>query len=184
MAAVGLAMVRELLPSNQPESDAATKLRLELLGEIVAAVGPERFIRAVKDAIKVSRSRWDCSIARVRECAGMRYEPPQSRVAAAWDLVTSLFLNHCRMDAEGRYRLEEKVVLVDGVAEVTLVPDVPPTVLRAVQALGGWGGLAEAHPTYWAAKFNQFKEFFHEDTEGSSSLCVDSRPASSLEKVR
>ena len=148
-AAIGLTAIREMLPSNQPESDAATKLRLELLGEIVAAVGPERFIRAVKDAIKVSRSRWDCSIARVRECAGMRYEPPQSRVAAAWDLVTSLFLNHCRMDAEGRYRLEEKVVLKDGVAEVTPVPDVPPTVLRAVQALGGWSGLAGAYPEYW-----------------------------------
>ena len=87
VAAVGLAMVREFFPTNQPESDAAARLRIELLAEVVAVVGPDRFRQAVRDAIAVSRSRWDCSVVRIREMAGLRYEPPQSRVAAAKALV-------------------------------------------------------------------------------------------------
>jgi len=162
MAAVGLAMVREFFPTNQPESDAAARLRIELLAEVVAAVGSERFLRAVRDAIAVSRSRWDCSVARIREMAGLRYEPPQSRVAVAWDFATQTFLNHARLDPEGRYRLEEKVVLRDGVAEVTPIPLVPPAVLRAVQALGGWSALADT--SNWSFRYKDFRELYRDDS--------------------
>ena len=170
VAATGLTAIREMFPSQHAESDAAVKLRVELLAEVVAAVGPDRFLRAVKDAISVSKSRWDCSVAKIRECAGLRYEPPQSRTAAMWDLVTQVFLNHVRMDPEGRYRLEEKIVLRDGVAEVTPVPDIPTAVMKAVQALGGWGGLAEAHPSFWGQRYKQFQDLYHEE---STSLRVD-----------
>jgi len=162
MAAVGLAMVREFFPTNQPESDAAARLRIELLAEVVDAVGYEHFLRAVRDAIAVSRSRWDCSVARIREMAGLRYEPPQSRVAAAWDFATQTFLNHARLDPEGRYRLEEKVVLRDGVAEVTPIPLVPQAVLRAVQALGGWSALADT--SNWSFRYKDFRELYRDDS--------------------
>ena len=154
-------LVREFFPTNQPESLAATALRLELLTEVVATVGPERFLRAVKDAIAVSRNRWDCSVARIREMAGIRHEPPQSRVAAAWEFATQTFINHCRLDPEGRYRLEEKVVLHNSVAEVTPVPLIPPAILRAIQALGGWSALADT--SNWSYRFKDFRELFHED---------------------
>jgi len=162
IAATGLQIIREFFPTNQPESDAAARLRIELLAEVVAAVGSERFLRAVRDAIAVSRSRWDCSVARIREMAGLRYEPPQSRVAVAWDFATQTFLNHARLDPEGRYRLEEKVVLRDGVAEVTPIPLVPPAVLRAVQALGGWSALADT--SNWSFRYKDFRELYRDDS--------------------
>ena len=162
IAATGLQIIREFFPTNQPESDAAARLRIELLAEVVAAVGSERFLRAVRDAIAVSRSRWDCSVAKIREMAGLRYEPPQSRVAAAWDFATQTFLNHARLDPEGRYRLEEKVVLRDGVAEVTPIPLVPPAVLRAVQALGGWSALADT--SNWSFRYKDFRELYRDDS--------------------
>jgi len=168
VAAVGLAAIREMFPTNQPESDAAARLRIELLAEIVALVGPDRYQRAVRDAIAVSRSRWDCSVARIREMAGLRYEPPQSRVAAAWDFTCQTFLNHARLDPEGRYRLEEKVVLRDGVAEVTPIPDVPLAVWRAVQAMGGWSALAD--PSNWSFRFKDFKELYCESNPRIDAL--------------
>jgi hypothetical protein len=176
IAATGLQIIREFFPTNQPESDAAARLRIELLAEVVAAVGSERFLRAVRDAIAVSRSRWDCSVAKIREMAGLRYEPPQSRVAAAWDFATQTFLNHARLDPEGRYRLEEKVVLRDGVAEVTPIPLVPPAVLRAVQALGGWSALADT--SNWSYRFKDFRELYTENPNPH----ID-RPGSDLERA-
>ena len=139
-------------------------------------------MQAVKAAIAVSKSRWDCSVSRIREMAGLRYEPPQSRMAAAWDMLTQVFLDHCRMDGNGSYRLEEKIVLRDGVAEVTPVPEVPPAVMRAVRALGGWNGLAEAWPKQWSYKLRDFKELYSEDQP--VSLRVDSPRGSDLERMR
>jgi len=168
VAAVGLAAIREMFPTTQPESDAAARLRIELLAEVVAIVGPERYRQAVRDAIAVSRSRWDCSVARIREMAGLRYEPPQSRVAAAWNFATQTFLNHARLDPEGRYRLEEKVVLRDGVAEVTPIPDVPLAVWRAVQGMGGWSALADT--SNWSFRFKDFKDLYCESSPRIDSL--------------
>lgn len=170
LAAVGISLIKETFPSNQTESEQAAELRLELFAELVEQVGEQRFVRAVRDTIKVSHRRWDCSVARVREMAGLKWTPPATSVAIAWQLVTRVFLDHCRVDADGNYRLEEKVVNVDGAARVTPVPEIPPAVKRAIQCLGGWAALAEAHPEFWGQRWNQFKEFYSEDT----GLCVDS----------
>ena len=113
LAAVGISLIKETFPSNQTESEQAAELRLELFAELVEQVGEQRFVRAVRDTIKVSHRRWDCSVARVREMAGLKWTPPATSVAIAWQLVTRVFLDHCRVDADGNYRLEEKVVNVD-----------------------------------------------------------------------
>ena len=180
LAAVALTLIREVFPSAQPESDEAAKLRLELLAEIADAVGEYRFVKAVRSAIKVSHKRWDCSIARIREFAGLRFVPEPSPAAKAWELITQVFIDHCRSDADGNYHLEEKVTIVDGKAKVTPVPEIPPAAKRAIQCLGGWAALAEAFPEYWGQRWNQFKEFF----DGDSSPRIDSRPSTDLERVR
>lgn len=156
-------------------------MRLELLADLVREVGAERFMAAVRQTITISKSRWECTVARVREMAGLRYVAQPSPAALAWETVTRVFIDHCRPDENGRYRLEEKVVLVDGKAHVIPVPEIPASVLRAVQGLGGWGGLAEAWPTFWQMKLKDFRDLYHED---NSSLCVDLRPVSDLEKVK
>jgi hypothetical protein len=160
-------------------SDEATQLRLELMAEVAEAVGEQRFIRAIRDAIKVSHRRWDCSVARIREMAGLKWTPPLSATAEAWQLVTRVFIDHCRVDADGNYRLEEKVVNVDGKAQVTPVPEIPLEVKRAIAGLGGWAALAESFPEYWQQKYSAFKELYCED---EPSLRIDS--GSGLERAR
>ena len=165
---------------QQKVSDEAAQLRLELMAEIAAEVGEQHFVHAVRNAIKISHRRWDVSIARIREMAGLRFVPEPSPAAKAWELVTHVFVNHCRVDADGNYRLETKTVIRDGKAEETPVPAISPAVKRAVQALGGWAALAESFPEYWQQKYGAFKELFHED---DVSPRMD-RPASSLERVK
>lgn len=173
--------MRETFPSQQQESDDATKLRLELLAELAEEIGEQRFVRAVKDAIKVSHRRWDCSVARVREMAGLKWTPPPSNAALAWEFVTQTFLNHCRTDGDGNYRLEIKVVRgEDELAKIIGVPEIPPPVKRAIQGLGGWAALAEAWPEYWSQKLRDFKDLYHED---ESSPYRD-RGLAELERVK
>lgn len=126
LAAVGLSLIREIFPMQQADSDEAAKLRLELMAELAEQVGEQRFVKAVRDTIKVSHRRWDCSIARIREMAGLKYVPEPSAVALAWRFVTDFYLNHVRPDPRGtgNYVFEEKVVNVDGVAKVTPVPEI------------------------------------------------------------
>ena len=180
LATVASALIDETFPTQQKMSDEAAKLRLELLAEVAEEVGEQRFVQAVRNAIKVSHKKWDCSIARIREMAGLRFVPEPSPAAKAWELVTQVFIDHCRSDADGNYHLEEKVTIVDGKAKVTPVPEISPAVKRAIQCLGGWAALAEAHPEYWGQRWNQFKEFY----DGNSSPRVDSRPSTDLERVR
>lgn len=180
LAAVGLTLVREMFPWNITESDEAAKLRLELMAEIAEEVGERRFVQAVRDAIKVSHKRWDVSVARVREMAGLRWTPQPSPAAQAWQFVTQVFIEHCRPDGDGNYRLEEKIVNFSGTARVFSVPEIPSAIKRAIRSLGGWAALAESHPEYWTQKFNQFKELYSED----ASPRIDSRPGSELEKVK
>ena len=179
LAAVGMTLIREMFPTQQQESDEAAKLRLELMAEIADAVGEVRFVKAVRDAIKVSHRRWDCSVARIREMAGLKWTPPISASAEAWQLVTRVFIDHCRTDGDGNYRLEEKVVNVNGRAQVTPVPEIPMALKMAIQCLGGWAALAESHPEYWGQKANQFKEFY---CENAASLRIDSK-GSELERA-
>ena len=181
LAAVGLTLIREMFPSNQPESDEAAKLRLELMAEIAEQVGEQRFVQAVRGAIKVSHRRWDVSVARVREMAGLRWTPEPSPAAQAWELVTRVFIDHCRTDSNGNYHLEEKVTLVDGKAKVMPVPEIPQAVKRAIQCLGGWAALAEAFPEFWGQRWKQFEQFYSED---APSLRIDSRPGSDLVRVK
>lgn len=179
LATVALALINETFPAQQKMSDEATQLRLEQLAEIAEQVGEQRFVKAVRDTIKVSHRRWDCSIARVREMAGLKWTPPISAAAEAWSMVTRIFIDHCRTDGDGNYRLEEKVVNVDGKAQVTPVPEIPLAVKRAIQGLGGWAALAESWPEYWSAKLRDFRDLYHED---EPSLRIDS--GSELERAR
>lgn len=161
---MAVALIRETFPSQQQESDAAAELRMELLAELVEEVGEQRFVRAVRDTIKVSHRRWDCSVARVREMAGLKWSPPPSNAALAWEFVTQTFLNHCKTDGDGNYRLEIKVVRGDdGLARIIGVPEIPLPVKRAIQGLGGWAALAEAWPEYWQQRYKMFQDLYHED---------------------
>lgn len=156
-AAVGTLYVKELFPVATPESDMAAKLRLELMTEIAAEVGPENFLRAVRKAISLSRSRYDCTIRRIRECAGLSVEP-ESPAAAAWSLVTRVFDDHCRLGWDGNYHLEKKVVLVNDRAKVMEVPEVSEAAMRAIRGLGGWGALADR--SAWSYRYRDFKELY------------------------
>lgn len=180
LATVASALIDETFVSNQKMSDEAAKLRLELLAEVAEEVGEQRFVQAVRKAISVSHKRWDCSVARIRELAGLRFVPEPSPAAQMWDLITQVFIDHCRVNQDGNYRLEEKVTIVDGKARVTPVPDISPAAKRAIQCLGGWAALAESFPEYWAQKWTQFREFYSEDV----SPRVDLRPPTELERVR
>jgi hypothetical protein len=181
LATVASALIDETFPTQQKISDEATKLRLELLAEVAEEVGEQRFVQAVRNSIKVSHKKWDCSIARIRELAGLRFAPEPSPAAQMWELVTQVFIDHCRSDADGNYRLEEKITIVDGKAKVTPVPEIPPAAKRAIQCLGGWAALAESWPEFWQTKFRDFRELYH---EVDYSPRVDSRPSTDLARVK
>ncbi len=180
-AKVAWQAVREIFPVQGIESEFSLKLRLKLMAQICEEVGRDRFMEAVEKAISVSFGRYAVNPARIRECAGLRWTPPPSAAATAWDLVTRVFIDHCRTDSNGNYHLEEKVTLVDGKAKVTPVPEIPLAVKRAIQCLGGWAALAEAWPEFFTQKFNIFKELYSED---APSLRIDSRPGSDLARVK
>lgn len=153
---MGISAIREFFPTNQPESDAAAKLRLELMGDIVKTVGPELFEIAVKTAISISKSRWDCSVARVRECAGLSNKPTPAPAMKAWSLVTELVQRHVRPGMEGGYRLEPYTYRKgEEVLEIP-VPIIPEPVLAAVRCLGGWGALWVTEPAYWPQRMRDF----------------------------
>ncbi len=165
-------MVREMFPVNQIESDAAAKLRLELMGNIVRAVGPELFLIAVKTAISISKSRWDCSVARVRECAGLSNAPTPAPAMKAWVLVTEIVQRHVREAPEGGFRLEPYTYRVNGDVVTVPVPTIPEPVLTAVRCLGGWGALWSTEPAYWPQRMRDFCHLYDE-----SSLKRDSNGA-------
>lgn len=165
-AAVGWQLVREVLPSQYQESDLALKLRLKLLGELVAEVGEARFMRAVEKAISVSHSRHQVTVARIREIAGLVYSPPRQPATVAWEQLIQVFLDHCRTDPDGNYRLEDKVKNVDGAAVIVPVPRLPEATLHALRSIGGWAGLAEAWPEFAGARLKEFREFYVADSPG------------------
>lgn len=156
MAAIGVIAIKEMFPTQQPESDAAAKLRLELMGEIVEAVGPDAFVAAVRKAISISKSRWDCSVARVRECAGLSNAPEPSPAMKAWALVTDVVRRHVRPGAEGGYVLEPYVYRRDGEVHTFAVPTISEPVASAVRCLGGWGALWSTDPAYWPQRMRDF----------------------------
>lgn len=135
-------------------------MRLKLLGQLVDEIGETRYMRAIEKAISISHNRWQVTVARIRECAGLYYVPPRQPAAVAWAHIIQVFIDHVRTDGNGNYVLEEKVRNVDGKAVVTPVPAVPAASLRAIRSLGGWAAIAEAWPEYTAQRFREFKDLY------------------------
>lgn len=163
VAKVGYQLVREcfpLGPNQKEDSDLAVRTKIKLLAEVVEAVGPERFLRAVEQAIAVSPNRFQVSVARIREMAGLFYTPPRHPAVIAWETVIQVFLDHVRPNGDGNYQLENKVRIVDGIAVVTQPPAVPAASMKALRSIGGWAALAEAWPEWTAQTFKNFREFF------------------------
>jgi hypothetical protein len=171
-AKVAWQAAREIFPSQNKESEFSLRLRIKLMAQICEEIGPDRFMEAVEKAISVSFGRYAVSPAKIRECAGLKWTPPPSAAATAWQFVTDFYLNHVRPDPKGtgNYVFEEKIVNFGGVARVFPVPEIPPAVSRAIRAIGGWAAIAEAWPEFIGQRYGQFKEFYHEDGTG---LCVD-----------
>jgi hypothetical protein len=159
IAAKGWQLVRELLPAPI-ESDGALRMRLDFLKEILYEVGQERFVEAVKQAIRISQYRSQVTVARIRQCAGLSMSETISPAVHAWTLVTTIVTRHVGYDANGCAVLEPKVRLVDGKAQVEPVPEIPESVREAVKLMGGWGNLKDSYPNWWGSKFVQFKEVF------------------------
>lgn len=167
VAAVGWTLVREvfpLSPTQQRESDLALKLRLKLLAEVVREVGPDRFMAAVEKTIAVSPNRFHCTVARIREMAGLMYQPPRQPAAVAWEQLVQVFVDHVRTDANGNYRPEERVRIVDGETIVTPAPALPEATQRALRSLGGWAAIAEAWPEYIGQKYRDFCSLYEPDS--------------------
>jgi hypothetical protein len=160
VAVSGWQLVREML-AGQPESDEVLRVRITFFKEIIRQVGPEKFIDAIKDAIRISKFRNEVTIARVRECAGLSLAPTKSPCVVAWELVTTIVVNHLNRNAAGLVVYEDKVVMCDGVPTVRPVPNIPVSVQKTVDMLGGWSSLWEAYATgYWGARFQQFREIY------------------------
>jgi hypothetical protein len=178
VAAMGLTLVREFFPTTQNnDSDIAVKLRLELMANIVKEIGPERFIEAVKQAISISASRYECSIKRIRECAGLKTTPEPNPAMRAWLLVVEVLHRHVRPGPDGGYRLEASVIFQGGEYVTIPVPTIPEPVSRAVRAIGGWGALVETEPAYIAQRMRDFCAVYSEN----DSLSIDRQ--GKLEKV-
>lgn len=158
--------MRELFPVSQEESDFALKLRLELLAKIVLKVGAENFIAAVKLAISQSRGRYDVTILRISECAGITRTAEPSPAMKAWAIVAYIVRNHVKQAPEGGWRLETHVVgrFLDGEWKhhEEPVPFVPLPIKNAVNALGGWAALAETEPVYWSQRMRDFTAVYDE----------------------
>lgn len=160
VAAVGLTLIREFFPIQQSESDLATRVRLELLAEIVAEVGEAKFIAAVKQTLKISRNRYECTVLRIRECCGLPWTPPLSPASAAWAFATKVFTEHARTNAEGQYVLEPRYTRSEGKVTITPPPHIPASVKRAIDAMGGWGALADR--SVWGYRMRDFRDLYAE----------------------
>ena len=160
VAAVGLQIVREIFPVREKESDLATRLRLEMLVDVVNAVGPDRFLEAVKQAITISDSRYHCTIRKIRQCAGLKEPKFVDPAYAAWELVTEIVKKHVRRTDEDGYRMEPYVYLDGDKAVTKPIPTIPDPVLKAVRALGGWQALATTPPEFWAQRMKDFVNLY------------------------
>jgi|SRR5579863_4578642 len=177
VAAIAYSLIREVFPTAQNnDSDVAVKLRLELLADIVREIGPEHFMAAIKQAVSISANRYECSIKRVRECAGLKTTPEPNPAMRAWLLVIDVVHRHVRPGPDGGYRLESSVIFQGGEYITIPVPTIPEPVSRAVRAIGGWGALVETEPAYIAQRMRDFCAVYSE-----GSLSIDRQ--GKLEKV-
>ena len=165
IASIGLQCVREIFPiKDHTESDLAVRLRIEMLTDIVLEVGAERYLAAVKKAITISHNRYDVTIKKIRECAGLRFVPEPAPAYKAWQFVTEVRDRHVRRAPEGHWRLEPWYRVQEGSLTVVAVdpPPIPAPVQRAVQALGGWGALAMCPKEYWYQRLKDFVNVYDE----------------------
>lgn len=169
LAGVAWTAVREIFPSTLAESDEALNLRLDLLAEIAVECAPGQFMQAVRKAISLSRSRFDVSVAKVRQCAGLPADLPQSPATRAWLFVVEVLDRHVRLAPEGGWQLEPFCRNIDGKYEMVPVPAIPGAILKAVRALGGWGALKETEPQYFGQRMRDFEGLYREE-ETSSAL--------------
>lgn len=154
--------IREIFPVRETESDLAVRLRIELLTDIVVEVGPERFLSAVKDAIKLSDSRYHCTIRRIRQCAGLREMKYVDPAYKAWQFVTDVVQKHIRRGPEGNYRFEPHVRLEGDKAISEPIPVISDAIQKAVRAMGGWQALANTPPEFWAQRMKDFVAMYEE----------------------
>ena len=165
LAVAGWQMIRELLPSKM-ESDAALKVRIGFLKEIVAEVGNERFIAAIKQCVRTCMFRNEVTIARIRQEAGLSVAPAPSPAVEAWELVTRIVTHHLGRDVEGNAVLQANIKLDRGLAvltaAITSVPNIPDAVARAVASMGGWSALAESYPAWWGQRLQQFEKLYRQ----------------------
>ena len=159
VASMGLTAVREIFPIKDQESTLAVRLRIEMLTDIVNEVGPEKFLAAIKKAITMSSHRYDCSIRKIRECAGLKEKNP---AIEAWKFVTEVMQKHLRPAPEGHYHLEPWVRNEDGKFVTDPVPVIPESVKDAVRAIGGWQALALTSPEYLHQRMKDFINLFEE----------------------
>ena len=138
-------------------------LRLEMLTDIVNEVGAERFLAAVKKAIAMTNNRYDCTIRKIRTCAGPRDVQPTAPAYKAWQTVTEIVQKHVRRAPEGHWRLETCYVCCDAETSVTPVPVIPEPILRAVRCIGGWGAIATCPAEFWHQRMKDFVSVYEEE---------------------
>ena len=165
-AALGWQLVREFfpVPPSMNESDMALRVRLDMLAIIAHEIGAPRFINAVTQAISLSRGRYDVTVLKIRECAGMTATIPPSAATRAWMFVMDVVAHHVRPAPEGGWQLEAWTGRVDGEIRTVSVPEIPEPVKRAVRAIGGWAALAETDPAFISQRMRDFKECYSEDS--------------------
>lgn len=150
-------------PVRDPETDLALKIRIELLAEVVSLVGTERFMEAVKQAIRISHSRYDCSVRKIRECAGLRWQQEPLPAMRAWEFVTQVVARHVRPAPAGGYHLEPWYHLAGEGVTIVEVPLIPDSIQRAVNSIGGWAALAQTDAAYWGQRLRDFRDVYSED---------------------
>jgi hypothetical protein len=148
------------------ESDEAFKARVVFLREIVDEVGADRFIEAVKQAIRISEFRSQVSIGRIRRLCGLDVTEPTTPAVQAWHLVTTVTTRFVRRDVNGNAVLEPRVTLSEQrMAIIEQVPNIPDAVQRAVNMLGGWGALSDAYATgWWSQRWQSFRESYRPES--------------------
>lgn len=167
MAAIeGWQLIREMLPASM-ESDQALEARMVFLLEIIEECGIERFQEAIRLAIRTKEYRNEVSVGYIRKCAGLSLALPPNPSVQAWETVTDIVTNHLVRNPGGGYSLQAKTKRVEvkpGVLQFVAkpVPEITPDVQRAVDLLGGWAALAEAHPIYWAQRYQMFCQIYRE----------------------
>lgn len=159
-------MMREMIEGKMM-SDEAAEVFLSKLVEIATQLGQARFHNLILLIIDSCDRR--PPIATIRKMAGLRSDPV-APVVLAWEIVTKIVTRHLTRSAEGVMVLGPLTRNVNGMAVTESLPEIPPAIKRTVGAMGGWTALSEAYPQWWAQRFRDFKELYHDDIATEISL--------------